>query len=119
MRPRGLLLLLPLLLSLPLLPIRPAPAGEHEVGHQNGGSDGARSARAALQAGEIRPLADLLAGIESRYDGRVIETELEREHGRWIYEFKLLPPAGHLFVLTIDAATGEVLRSRGPVREKR
>lgn len=73
-------------------------------------------ARRALESGEIRPLSELLAQIEARYDGRVIETELERDDGRWIYEFTLLPPTGRLFELEIDAATGEVLKTKGPVR---
>ncbi|MBN8872696.1 MAG: PepSY domain-containing protein [Rhodospirillales bacterium] len=109
MRARWPLLFLPLVLG------APAPTQAHDAR----GNEDARSARAALQAGEIRPLSELLTTVESRYDGRVIETELEREHGRWVYEFKLLPPAGHLFMLTIDAATGQVIGSRGPVREKR
>jgi uncharacterized membrane protein YkoI len=73
-------------------------------------------ARRALESGEIRPLSELLAEIEARYDGRVIETELERDDGRWIYEFSLLPPSGRLFELEVDAATGEVLKTKGPVR---
>lgn len=76
-------------------------------------------ARAALAAGEIRPLAELLAEVERRYVGRVIETELEREGGRWVYEFKLLPPSGRVVELRLDAATGALLRSRGPVEERR
>jgi uncharacterized membrane protein YkoI len=76
-------------------------------------------ARAALAAGEIRPLAALLAEVERRYVGVVIETELERDDGRWIYEFKLLPPSGRLFEVKIDAATGAVIRTRGPVQERR
>ncbi|MCU0984009.1 MAG: PepSY domain-containing protein [Acetobacteraceae bacterium] len=73
-------------------------------------------ARRALESGEIRPLSELLAEIEARYDGRVIETELERDDGRWVYEFKLLPPTGRLFELEVDAATGQVLKTKGPVR---
>ncbi|WP_144187084.1 PepSY domain-containing protein [Elioraea rosea] len=73
-------------------------------------------ARAALENGEIRPLSALLAEIEARYDGRVIETELERDDGRWIYEFKLLPPSGRIFELEVDAATGAVIETKGPVR---
>ena len=76
-------------------------------------------ARAALAAGEIRPLAELLAEIERRYVGTVIETELERDDGRWVYEFKLLPPSGRVFEIKIDAATGALIRSRGPVQERR
>lgn len=76
-------------------------------------------ARAALEAGEIRPLAELLAVVERRYQGRVIEADLERDDGQWLYEFKILPPNGRMFVVEIDAATGALLRSRGPVLERR
>ncbi|MBE9607430.1 PepSY domain-containing protein [Acetobacteraceae bacterium H6797] len=72
-------------------------------------------ARDALAAGEIRPLSELLAEVESRYEGRVIETELDRDDGQWIYEFKLLPPSGRVFELKLDARTGTLLRSKGPV----
>jgi len=88
------------------------PAGASE-------GDGQERARAALRAGQIRPLAEILAEVERRYLGRVIETDLEREGGRWIYEFTLLPPTGRVFELEIDAATGALLRSKGPVQERR
>lgn len=81
--------------------------------------DDQERARAALAAGEIRPLAEILAIVERGYLGRVIEVELDREDGRWVYEFKLLPPSGRLYELEVDAATGEVLRTRGPVQERR
>lgn len=76
-------------------------------------------ARAALEAGEIRPLAELLGVVERRYQGRVIEADLERDDGQWLYEFKILPPNGRMFVVEIDAATGALLRSRGQVQERR
>jgi uncharacterized membrane protein YkoI len=106
---RRALLLIPML----MLPLLGAP---------DAWADGRRDherARAALAAGEIRPLAELLAAVERRYVGRVIETELEREDGRWVYEFKLLPPSGRVVELRLDAATGALLRSRGPVEERR
>lgn len=76
-------------------------------------------ARAALAAGQIRPLAELLAEVERRFEGRVIATELERDDGRWIYEFRLVPPSGRMFMLKLDAATGALIRARGPVQERR
>lgn len=76
-------------------------------------------ARAALAAGEIRPLGELVAAIESRYVGAIVETELERKGGRWIYEIKLLPPSGRVVELKFDAATGALLESRGPIQERR
>lgn len=76
-------------------------------------------ARAALAAGAIRPLADILADVERRWVGQVIETELEHDDGRWVYEFKLLPPSGRIFKLELDATTGALLKSSGPVLERR
>lgn len=102
---RALLLLPVLLLTAPQ--VRADDRRDHE------------RARAALVAGEIRPLALILAEVEHRYVGVVIETELERDDGRWIYEFKLLPPSGRVFEVKIDAATGQVIRTRGPVQERR
>jgi uncharacterized membrane protein YkoI len=105
MRPVLLLLLPSLLLATP--DVRADDRRDHE------------RARAALAAGEIRPLADLLAEVERRYAGRVVETELDREDGRWVYEVKVLPPSGRVFELHLDAATGALLRSRGPAQERR
>ncbi len=91
-----------------LLPVAVVRAGE--------ATDSER-ARAALARGDVRPLAGILAAVEQRYEGRVIDTELECHHGRWIYEFKLLPPTGRIFVVRVDAATGELIDTHGPARE--
>jgi uncharacterized membrane protein YkoI len=100
------------LLLLPLLMLATTPAqADDRRDHER--------ARAAVAAGEIRPLADLLADVERRYAGRVLEAELDRNDGRWVYEIKLLPPSGRVFELHLDAATGALLRSRGPVQERR
>jgi uncharacterized membrane protein YkoI len=80
-------------------------------------TDSAR-ARTALARGEIRPLAGILTAVEERYEGRVIETELEYRHAVWTYEFKLLPPTGRIFKVRIDAASGRMLETHGPVRER-
>ena len=75
-------------------------------------------ARAALARGDIRPLAGILAAVEQRYEGRVIDTELECRQGRWIYQFKLLPPTGRLFKVRVDASTGGLIDTDGPARER-
>jgi uncharacterized membrane protein YkoI len=97
------------LLALLLLTASPAGAQERRD-HER--------ARAALEAGQIRPLSELLAVVERRYRGRVIEADLERDDGQWLYEFKILPQNGRVFTVEIDAATGDFLRSRGPVQER-
>ncbi|MBL6456857.1 PepSY domain-containing protein [Belnapia sp. T6] len=101
--------LFPLLL-LPVLATR-ARADDDDDDHDR--------ARAAMERGEIRPLSQLLADLERRFVGQVVDTDLDRDDGRWIYEFKLLPPSGRMYRVKIDAATGQVLRTRGPVQERR
>jgi hypothetical protein len=41
----------------------------------------------------------------------VIELDLERDDGRWIYELELVSPEGRLYEMEIDAASGAVLES--------
>ncbi len=79
--------------------------------HREPGRDHDR-ARAALQAGEILSLQQVLARLQPRYPGEVLAVELEREDGRWVYELKLLQAGGRLLRLDVDARTAEVLRSR-------
>lgn len=69
-------------------------------------------ARAAVQAGQVLPLTTVLAGLEREHPGQVLEVELERDDGRWIYEVKLLQAGGRLVKLELDAASGAVLKRR-------
>ncbi|MFG6447685.1 PepSY domain-containing protein [Roseateles sp. BYS180W] len=72
-------------------------------------------ARAARQAGLVKPWPELQEPLLRRYPGRVLELELEQEGRRWIYEVKLLHNDGRLLKLELDARSGELLR----VRERR
>ncbi len=75
-------------------------------------------ARAAVQAGEVLPLPTLLDKLGRTHPGQVLELELEREEGRWVYEVKLLQADGRLLKLALDARTGQVLELRRQ-RERR
>ncbi|MBY6202854.1 PepSY domain-containing protein [Maritalea mobilis] len=66
-------------------------------------------ARRALEAGEVLPLAEILSAAEAASPGRIIELELGRDDGRWVYELELVSPDGRLYAMEIDAATGEIL----------
>lgn len=67
-------------------------------------------ARRALEAGEIMPLSQILERVERDYPGRVVEVELDRDDGRWLYEIKLLQDGGRLLKLKVDARDARVLR---------
>ena len=79
---------------------------------RDGMKDDHERARAAVQAGEILPLTVLLERLQRTYPGQVLELELEREDGRWIYEVRLLQPNGQLLRLELDARTAQVLEGR-------
>lgn len=70
-------------------------------------------ARAALQAGEVLPLPQLLERVAREQPGQVLAVELERHDGLWVYELKLLDPAGRLVRLEVDARSAELLRRKG------
>ncbi len=73
-------------------------------------------ARQAVQAGQVLPLPAVLERLQREVPGQVLEVELEqerdrdRDRDRWIYEIKLLTPAGQLTKVKLDARTAEVLR---------
>lgn len=78
-------------------------------------ADGRRDhdrARAALKAGEVLPLQEVLEKVQRSHPGELLEVELERDNGRWVYELKLLQSGGRLLRLDVDAKTAAVLRSR-------
>ena len=60
-------------------------------------------------AGDIMPLSELLQRPDLA-DQRVIEAELEDEHGRWVYELELLGSDGRVHERYYDAVTGELLK---------
>jgi hypothetical protein len=77
-------------------------------------------ARAAVEAGQVLPLPTLLERLRRTHPGQVLELELERDDGRWIYEVKLLQANGQLLKLEVDAATAQVLQvKRRAAREPR
>ena len=76
------------------------------------------AARRAVEAGEIKPLSEILTAVEAGHPGRVLEVELERDGksgARYIYELKVLTADGRVLKIEADARTAEILR----VQERR
>jgi len=78
--------------------------------------DDQERARAALEAGKVKPLDEVLQRVTRDYPGQVLAVELDEHHDRLVYKIKLLRPDGAITKLAADAGTGEVLshRGRGP-----
>jgi uncharacterized membrane protein YkoI len=66
--------------------------------------------RAALQRGEVLPLAKILAIAQEKVPGDVIEVELESKRGALVYEIKVLAQSGRVREIKIDARNGTVLK---------
>jgi uncharacterized membrane protein YkoI len=66
--------------------------------------------RHAVEAGEIRPLADILKAVRDKLPGEVAGVEIDREHGHWRYEFRVIDGQGRLFEVYVDAHNGNIER---------
>ncbi len=66
-------------------------------------------ARKALQEGRIRALSEITEQVKAKLPGTILAVELEVEHGRIVYEFKVVDPAGKLMEVEVDAATAEIV----------
>lgn len=82
----------------------PALAGKDQVDSE--------TARALVAKGELMPLDEILRLNEALIDGRVIEIELERKAGGYVYEIKVLRRDGRKIELKFDGRSGE-LRGKG------
>lgn len=68
--------------------------------------------RQLREAGKILPAEEILMRSRKVQPGQVVGLELEREHGRLIYEVKLIDNANRFHKLELDAATGDLLNRR-------
>jgi len=86
-----------------------APAWSGDVDRQRRDHD---IARQALERGEILPLEKVLGEVRKAAPGEVIQVELERKHGGWIYEIKVILPGGALVEVHADAGTARILKMK-------
>jgi uncharacterized membrane protein YkoI len=68
--------------------------------------------RTITQRGDILSLDRILQQVRGQNPGRVLESELERKDGRYIYEVELVDDQGRVREMKFDASTGEVLKEK-------
>lgn len=71
-------------------------------------SDDNDSVRKAVEHGEIRSLAGILAAVRDKLPGKVAGVEIEHVNKRWMYEFRVVDADGHLFDVFVDAHTAKI-----------
>ncbi len=68
--------------------------------------------RQLREAGKILPMETILERARTAQPGQIVEVELEREDGRYVYEVKLIDDGDRVHELELDAASGDVLNRR-------
>ena len=74
--------------------------------------DDSHDAARLSKAGEILPLEKILEYARAEHRGKVLETELERKQGRYVYEVELLDEQGVVWEVKLDAKTGAVIKTK-------
>lgn len=76
-------------------------------------------ARKALMSGDVLSLRQVLDLVNRQYPGEPVEIEFEDDDGVYVYEIKLLQPAGSVLKMKVDATTGKVIKVKGRGIERR
>jgi len=71
-------------------------------------------ARQAVEAGRIRPLAEIMRKVRGKLPGEVVHTKLENKGDAWLYEFRVINGSGQMFDVHVNGQNGEIMS----VREK-
>jgi uncharacterized membrane protein YkoI len=67
-------------------------------------------AKRLLSEGRIKPLSEIITGVQAKVPGEVLEVQLELDDGIYVYELKLLRPNGKVQEVEADAASGSILK---------
>ncbi|MCO5107089.1 MAG: PepSY domain-containing protein [Burkholderiaceae bacterium] len=68
--------------------------------------------RQLRESGKILPMEDILGRVRAAQPGQIVEVELEREDGRYVYDVRVIDDADKMHKLELDAGSGEVLRRK-------
>jgi uncharacterized membrane protein YkoI len=71
---------------------------------------GPEVAKRLLSEGRIKPLSEIISGVQAKVPGEVLEVQLELDDGNYVYELKLLRPNGKVQEVEADAASGDILK---------
>lgn len=75
-------------------------------------ADDYKDARRLLEAGKILPLETILGNLPNEENRRVLEVELEKKKGLWVYEIEAIDGQGVVREYVFDAGSGELLKEK-------
>jgi uncharacterized membrane protein YkoI len=74
-------------------------------------ADDHQAVRELVHSGEIKSLTSILELLPAQFHGRLLEVELENEHGSYVYELEMLDDNGTVWEIEVNASTGELLET--------
>lgn len=90
-------------LTVGLLGLLILSAGSYADGDQE-------NARRLVNEGIILPLERIAESARRLHPGRILEVELEKKQGRYLYEIEIITDRGEVWEMKFDAVTGEILK---------
>lgn len=75
----------------------------------NSGESPANASRLSAK-GEILSLEKISQKAKTYKPGEILEVELEKKHGRYVYEIDILDAGSQVWELKLDAKTGQLLK---------
>ncbi len=70
-------------------------------------------ARDAADAGEIKPLSEVLHVVKARVPGQVLDVQLDKSGNPWTYRIRVRSDKGNVVLVVVDAETGKILSTKG------
>ena len=95
-----MLLILPLMMSGALVPV-------------SADGDNWRDLHKEVKEGHLVGIGEIMDWLEARYEGQILEVELEQEGDRIEYEVEMIGPRGQVVEFEFDATNGELLSVEG------
>jgi uncharacterized membrane protein YkoI len=77
--------------------------------HADSGESPANAGRLSAK-GEILSLEKISQKAKAYKPGEILEVELEKKHGRYVYEIDILDAGSQVWELKLDAKTGQLLK---------
>ena len=69
-------------------------------------------ARDAFRSGDVLPLSRILSSVRRQYPGKLLDANLARQGGGYVYVIKLLDQDNRVRLIYVDAQTGGVISVR-------
>jgi uncharacterized membrane protein YkoI len=72
-----------------------------------------KSARDAADAGEIKPLSEILNAVKKDVPGQVLDVQLDKTGNPWTYKIRIRSEKGNVVLVVVDAESGTILSTKG------